>query len=95
MFCGLKDGSIRIYTLYDKDLSEDNIAGYWSFSMHDNDYGYIQGIYPSFDDRFLITCGADGNIFTYNILSDEEVSKVLRAKVPSPRVSNSWDCIIL
>ncbi|KAJ6662253.1 hypothetical protein lerEdw1_012416 [Lerista edwardsae] len=85
MFCGMKDGSIRIYTLYSKDLSVDNIAGYWSFNMHDNDYGYIQGIYPSFDDRFLITCGADGNIFAYNILSAEEVAKVLKVKVPSPR----------
>lgn len=85
MLCGLKDGSVRIYTLYNKKLSMDNIAGYWTFNIHDNDYGQINGIYPSFDDLFLITCGADGNIFTYNILSAEEVKKELKVKVPSPR----------
>ncbi|XP_053161847.1 cilia- and flagella-associated protein 44 isoform X2 [Hemicordylus capensis] len=85
MLCGMADGAVRIYALHSKALSEDNIAGYWSFSMHDNNYGHIQGICPSFDDRFLVTCGADGNIFTYNILSAEEIKKVLKTKVPSPR----------
>ncbi|XP_070606132.1 cilia- and flagella-associated protein 44 isoform X2 [Erythrolamprus reginae] len=85
MFCGMQNGIIRIYPLHNKELSVDNIAGQWSFGLHDNDYGQIQGIYSSFDDRFLVTCGADGNIFAYNILSAEEVKKVLRTKVPSPR----------
>uniref|UniRef100_A0ABM5FX06 Cilia- and flagella-associated protein 44 isoform X6 n=1 Tax=Pogona vitticeps TaxID=103695 RepID=A0ABM5FX06_9SAUR len=85
MFCGMDNGTVRIYPLHHKKLSADNIAGYWSFSLHDNDYGRIQGICTSFDDRFLVTCGADGNIFTYNILSAEDVKKVLKTKVPSPR----------
>nr|XP_056714145.1 cilia- and flagella-associated protein 44 [Euleptes europaea] len=85
MFCGMEDGAVRIYPLHNKDLSLDNMVGYWSSSMHDNDYGQIQGIFSSFDDRFLVTCGADGNIFTYNVLSAEEVQKVMKAKVPSPR----------
>ncbi|KAM3837851.1 cilia- and flagella-associated protein 44 [Vipera latastei] len=85
MFCGMQNGMVRIYPLHSKELSVDNIAGYWSFSLHDNDYGQIQGIYSSFDDRFVVTCGADGNIFAYNILSAEEVKKVLKTKVPSPR----------
>ncbi|XP_042312653.1 cilia- and flagella-associated protein 44 isoform X2 [Sceloporus undulatus] len=85
MFCGMENGAVRIYPLHRKELSADNIAGYWSFNLHDNDYGKIQGICSSFDDRFLVTCGADGNIFTYNILSAEEIKKVLRTKVPSPR----------
>uniref|UniRef100_A0A8D2LTQ5 Cilia- and flagella-associated protein 44 n=1 Tax=Varanus komodoensis TaxID=61221 RepID=A0A8D2LTQ5_VARKO len=85
MFCGMENGAVRIYPLHHSEFSMDNIAGYWSFSLHDNDYGKIQGICTSFDDRFLVTCGADGNIFTYNILSAEEVKKVLKTKVPSPR----------
>lgn len=94
MFCGMTDGAVRIYPLHEKHLSVDNMPGYWSLNMHDNNYGQIQGIYPSFDDRFLVTCGADGNIFTYNILSAEEIKKVLRAKVPSPRVrKNSEDLL--
>ncbi|KAM6447444.1 cilia- and flagella-associated protein 44 isoform 1-T1 [Liasis olivaceus] len=85
MFCGMQNGSVRIYPLHSKNLCVDNIAGYWSFSLHDNDYGQIQGIYSSFDDRFLVSCGADGNIFAYDILSAEDVKKVLKTKVPSPR----------
>ncbi|XP_060626745.2 cilia- and flagella-associated protein 44 [Anolis sagrei] len=85
MFCGMQNGAVRIYPLHQKEFSIDNIAGYWLFSLHDNEYGKIQGICSSFDDRFLVTCGADGNIFTYNILSVEDIKKVLKTKVPSPR----------
>ncbi|XP_062982990.1 cilia- and flagella-associated protein 44 [Elgaria multicarinata webbii] len=85
MFCGMENGAVRIYPLHHRELALDNMAGYWLFNLHDNDYGKIEGLYPSFDDRFLVTCGADGNIFTYNILSAEEVKKVLKTKVPSPR----------
>ncbi|XP_054829046.1 cilia- and flagella-associated protein 44 isoform X2 [Eublepharis macularius] len=85
ILCGMEDGAVRIYPLHNKELSVDNMVGYWSSSMHDNDYGHIQGIFSSFDDRFLVTCGADGNIFTYNVLSAEEVQKMMKAKVPSPR----------
>ncbi|XP_061484299.1 cilia- and flagella-associated protein 44 [Rhineura floridana] len=85
MLCGMQNGAVRIYPLHQKELSADNVAGYWSYNLHDNNYGQIQGICPSFDDRFLVTCGADGNIFTYNILSAEEIKKVLKTKVPSPR----------
>ncbi|XP_067402528.1 LOW QUALITY PROTEIN: cilia- and flagella-associated protein 44 [Emydura macquarii macquarii] len=85
MFCGMKDGAVRVYPLQDKDLSADTMNGYWSFNMHDNDYGQIQAIYSSYDDRFLVTCGADSNIFTFNILSPEDIQRELKAKVPSPR----------
>ncbi|NXV81980.1 CFA44 protein, partial [Atlantisia rogersi] len=85
MFCGMQNGSLRVYPLQEKELSADTLKEYWSFNIHDNDYGQIQGICCSFDDRFLITCGGDGNIFTFNILSPEDVHKELKAKIPSPR----------
>ncbi|XP_075762751.1 cilia- and flagella-associated protein 44 isoform X2 [Pelodiscus sinensis] len=85
MFCGMKDGAVRVYPLQDKDLSADMMNGYWSFNIHDNDYGQIQAIYSSYDDRFLVTCGADSNIFTFSILSPEDIQRELKAKVPSPR----------
>ncbi|XP_061222638.1 cilia- and flagella-associated protein 44 isoform X1 [Neopsephotus bourkii] len=85
MFCGMQNGSLRAYSLQDKDLSADTLKEYWSFSVHDNDYGQIRGICSSYDDRFLITCGGDGNIFTFNILCPEDVQKELKAKIPSPR----------
>ncbi|XP_065532760.1 cilia- and flagella-associated protein 44 isoform X1 [Lathamus discolor] len=85
MFCGMQNGSLRAYSLQDKDLSAHTLKEYWSFSVHDNDYGQIRGICSSYDDKFLITCGGDGNIFTFNVLSPEDVQKELKAKIPSPR----------
>ncbi|NXL57204.1 CFA44 protein, partial [Chordeiles acutipennis] len=81
----MQDGALRVYPLQDKDFSVNTLKDYWSFNVHDNDYGQIQGICSSYDDRFLITCGGDGNIFSFNILSPEDVHKELKAKIPSPR----------
>ncbi|PKU36424.1 wd repeat-containing protein 52 [Limosa lapponica baueri] len=81
----MQNGALRVYPLEDKDLTVNTLKEYWSFNVHDNDYGQIQGICSSHDDRFLITCGGDGNIFSFNILSPEDVHKELKAKIPSPR----------
>ncbi|NWH66029.1 CFA44 protein, partial [Geococcyx californianus] len=81
----MQNGALRVYPLQDKDLSVHTLKEYWSFNVHDNDYGQIRGISSSYDDRFLITCGGDGNIFTFNILAPEDVHKELKAKIPSPR----------
>ncbi|XP_042665377.1 cilia- and flagella-associated protein 44 isoform X2 [Centrocercus urophasianus] len=86
MFCGMQNGALRVYPLQDKDLSANTLKAYWSFSVHDNDYGQIRGICCSYDDRFLITCGGDGNIFTFNILSPEDVHEELKAQIPPPRM---------
>ncbi|XP_037245690.1 cilia- and flagella-associated protein 44 [Falco rusticolus] len=85
MFCGMQNGALRVYPLQDKDLSVNTLKEYWCLNVHDNDYGQIRGICSSHDDRFLITCGGDGNIFAFNILSPEDVHKELKAKIPSPR----------
>ncbi|OXB83351.1 UNVERIFIED_CONTAM: hypothetical protein H355_001788 [Colinus virginianus] len=85
MFCGMQNGALRVYPLRDKDLSVNTLKEYWSFNVHDNDYGQIRGICCSYDDRFLITCGGDGNIFTFNILCPEDVHKELKAEIPPPR----------
>ncbi|EFB27680.1 hypothetical protein PANDA_005567, partial [Ailuropoda melanoleuca] len=53
--------------------------------IHDNNYGCIKGISTSFDDRYLVTTGADSNIFVFTIFSEFELKKDIRAKVPSPR----------
>ncbi|NWJ10005.1 CFA44 protein, partial [Crypturellus undulatus] len=81
----MQNGALRVYPLRDKDFSANTLKEYWSFNVHDNDYGQIRGISSSYDDRFLITCGGDGNIFAFNILSPEAVHKELKAKIPSPR----------
>ncbi|NWU05756.1 CFA44 protein, partial [Cephalopterus ornatus] len=81
----MQDGSLRVYPLPKKDLSVNTLKEYWCLNVHDNDDGQIQGICSSYDDRFLITCGGDGNIFTFNILSPEDVPQERKAEIPSPR----------
>ncbi|XP_073929246.1 cilia- and flagella-associated protein 44 isoform X2 [Castor canadensis] len=85
MFCGMRNGAIRVYFLSQNDPSLDNLENYWHFNMHDNNYGCVKGICTSFDDRFLVTIGADSNIFVFNIFSELELEKTFKAKVPSPR----------
>ncbi|KAI5948508.1 Cilia- and flagella-associated protein 44 [Manis javanica] len=85
MFCGMQNGAIRIYILSQNDLSLNHMVGYWNCNMHDNNYGCIKGISTSFDDRFLVTVGADSNIFVFSIISEFELKKGIKAKVPSPR----------
>ncbi|XP_007453209.1 PREDICTED: WD repeat-containing protein 52, partial [Lipotes vexillifer] len=85
MFCGMQNGAIRVYILNKNDPSLTHMEDYWHCSMHDNNYGCIKAISTSFDDRFLVTAGADSNIFVFNIFSEFELKKVMKAKVPSPR----------
>ncbi|XP_051634918.1 cilia- and flagella-associated protein 44 isoform X1 [Manacus candei] len=86
MFFGMQDGSVRVYPLPKKDLSVNTLKKYWSLNVHDNDDGQIQGICSSYDGRFLITCGGDGNIFTFDILSTEDVPLERKAEIPFPRI---------
>ncbi|XP_036913273.1 cilia- and flagella-associated protein 44 [Sturnira hondurensis] len=85
MFCGMQDGAIRVYVLSQNDSSLTSMEHYWHFSIHDNDYGCIKGISTSYDDRFLVTVGADSNIFVFSTFSVFELRESVKAKVPSPR----------
>lgn len=88
MFCGMQDGAIRVYVLSERDLSLTNMENYWHFNVHDNSYGCIKGLSTSFDDRFLLTAGADSNIFVFSIFSEFELRESMKAEVPPPRVCN-------
>ncbi|XP_029426224.1 cilia- and flagella-associated protein 44 [Nannospalax galili] len=85
MFCGMRNGAIRVYLLSQNDLSLNSLQDYWHFNVHDNDYGCIKSISTSFDDQFLVTAGADGNIFVFSIYSEFMLKREFKAKVPSPR----------
>ncbi|NXD43582.1 CFA44 protein, partial [Copsychus sechellarum] len=78
----MQDGSLRAYPLSVKDLSADVLKDYWYMNVHDNDNGQIRGICCSHDERCLITCGGDGNIFTFDLLSEEELPEELPEKLP-------------
>ncbi|XP_063275925.1 cilia- and flagella-associated protein 44-like isoform X1 [Prinia subflava] len=85
MFCGMQDGSLRAYPLGDKEVSVDALKNYWYLNVHDNDNGQIRGICLSHDNESLITYGGDGNIFAFDLLSEEAPPKELKVIIPPPR----------
>ncbi|XP_021120846.1 cilia- and flagella-associated protein 44 [Heterocephalus glaber] len=85
MFCGMRNGAIRVYVLNQNDPSLTSLEHYWHFSVHDSNYGCVKSISTSFDNRFLVTAGADSNIFVFNVFSEFMLKKSTKAKVPSPR----------
>ena len=43
---------------------------YWTQGSHDSEYGAVTHLVSSFDDRFALSGGNDGNIFGYVIKGD-------------------------
>lgn len=100
---GMEDGVIRIqavtqdddpknaekrpFTSSQADLSK--LGPYWMLNVHDNNYGSISTIETSFDDKCVVSSGGDGNLFIFEMMSDEKIEEakaVARAKIPSARV---------
>ncbi|XP_042365640.1 cilia- and flagella-associated protein 44 [Plectropomus leopardus] len=89
MLCGMYSGFIRVYPLQPGDHNLTSMQAYWALSVHDNHYGHLRHIRFSHDERFVLTVGDDGNMFSFSVLPPEELQKSLqrkRAEVPSPRV---------
>ena len=64
LLTGAENGCVRIHHLY-SPYSLSSLDRYWSLSMHDSQYGYITSLSLSHDNKYLITGGADGNVFVY------------------------------
>lgn len=63
LILGMGDGQLRVNRIRDgnwRDLSD-----FWTLSMHDNLFGRIPKIVFSFDGKFLVSIGSDGNLFVY------------------------------
>lgn len=73
---GLGNGEIRMCHVNSEDDAD--FSNYWVLPMHDNLYGHISKMYLSFNQKMLLTCGYDGNIFSFLINDDmppEEVEE--------------------
>ncbi|NXO40764.1 CFA44 protein, partial [Locustella ochotensis] len=81
----MQDGSLRAYPLSGGEVAVGALKDYWYMNVHDNENGQIQGICLSHDDGCLITYGGDGNIFTFDLLSEQEPPKELKVTIPPPR----------
>ncbi|KAL5020106.1 hypothetical protein ScPMuIL_002998 [Solemya velum] len=84
---GMQNGSIRIQSLETEfDLS--TLGPYWRLNTHDNTYGHVTGMIVSQDNSILLSVGADGNFFHFNIMDQEKIDKKVaaaKAKLPSAK----------
>lgn len=55
---------MRVHKLA-QPYSLSSLDSYWALNMHDNHYGRVTALACSHDDSYLVTAGADGNIFVY------------------------------
>ncbi|XP_068191514.1 cilia- and flagella-associated protein 44-like [Antennarius striatus] len=87
MFCGMHSGAIRVYPLHPADHSLTSMQAYWTLNIHDNHCGHLHHIRCSHDNKFVLTAGDDGNIFSFSTVPQEELEQdQMMAKIPSPRV---------
>ena len=61
---GAKDGQVGIRPV-------SGLCGVLNIGLHDGVVGQVGGTALSFDDKFVISCGYDGQIFASRILPDE------------------------
>ncbi|XP_030750373.1 cilia- and flagella-associated protein 44 [Sitophilus oryzae] len=59
----MQDGSIRINKTSTEDYTD--LSDYFKLSMHDNQNGFIPKLCFSYDEKYLFSCGYDGNLFSY------------------------------
>ena len=80
----MKNGFIRIYPYTGAQVFQ-SLEEYWTRGSHDSEYGVVTHLAASFDDRFALSGGADGNIFGYVIKGDSNlVQEQTEAKPKMP-----------
>ena len=61
---GMSNGCIRIHQLHEPH-SLSTLTSHWSLNMHDNHSGAVTHLVTSFDDKYVLSGGADGNLFVF------------------------------
>ena len=64
LLTGSSHGCLRIHPL-PKPYSLASLQDYWAINMHDNLYGAVTHIAVTSDDQYVLSAGADGNVFVY------------------------------
>ncbi|XP_014776510.1 cilia- and flagella-associated protein 44, partial [Octopus bimaculoides] len=81
LLLGTTDGKIRVHHL-PVPGSIKELGPYWEFGIHDSDYGYLTGLVVNFQDNYLISSGADGNIFIFSYMSLDKIEEKIAAAEP-------------
>ena len=64
LLTGTSNGCIRIHQL-EEPHSLTSLTSHWSLSIHDNHSGAVTHLVTSFDDKYVLSGGADGNLFVF------------------------------
>ena len=71
IYAGYKNGKVRAFHLEDDSYSEEilreGLENHHTIEMHDCQSGDVISLATSVDGRFLVSCGKDGNIFSYEV----------------------------
>lgn len=76
---GTQYGELYVIKLKEKDPLD--FSDFWILQTHDYYNGHISNILLSYNEKILLTCGHDGNIFAFKIndnisLKEHEVPKL-------------------
>lgn len=66
----------ELYVCKMKDEDPLNFSDYWILPIHDYYNGHISKILLSYDQKLLLTCGHDGNIFSFTINDDTSYESI-------------------
>ncbi|KAL7301745.1 hypothetical protein TKK_0005740 [Trichogramma kaykai] len=83
LILGTQHGALRVCRIKTED--EADWSDYWSLPMHDYYTGRVQAMCLGYDRRTLVSCGLDGNVFTYAINDDVPLDDEF--KIPKPITS--------
>ncbi|KAF7998128.1 hypothetical protein HCN44_009526 [Aphidius gifuensis] len=73
LYLGMQNGEIRICRINKNEPTD--LSDYLVLPMHDNSNGKISKILLSHDETMLLTCGWDGNLFSYKINENSYIKK--------------------
>lgn len=82
---GMDDGVVRVCRVNPEDDAD--FSDHWTLPMHDNMNGCVPSMRLGCDRKTLLTCGYDGNVFSYAINDDSP-----EVQVPAPAVTPVMVC---
>ena len=80
LLTGASNGCVRVHPL-PQSHSVTSLHSYWVLAMHDNHYGAVTHLATTFDDSYVVSAGADGNVFVYSANLPATSKKALTAAV--------------
>ena len=73
MAMGLQNGAVRVQNMQKTTLEK--LDSYWFLNVHDNHAGLVRDISISFDNKFLMSVGEDGNIFIFSFIDENALKE--------------------